>query len=133
MPSQPEKTLEQVLREDRRYPPEAFAFLRDGLNRAVKDAYGEDVKSPPPGQRHVSGQQLCQSLRALAIERWGHLARTVLARWNIRASVDFGQMVYLMIQHGFMRKTEQDSLEDFRNVYDFDEAFRPSDELELKE
>ena len=91
MPDQPEKTLEQVLREDRRFPPEAYAFLREGLNRAVREVYGEDdEKNPPPGQRHVSGQQVCLSLRDLAIERWGHLAKTVLTRWNIRASVDFG-------------------------------------------
>jgi uncharacterized repeat protein (TIGR04138 family) len=28
-----------------------------------------------------------------------------------------------MIEHGVMSKTQQDSLEDFRLVYDFDEAF----------
>ncbi len=100
----------------------------------MKDAYGEgEDKGPPAGQRHVSGQQLCRSLRDLAIERWGHMARTVLGRWNIHASIDFGEMVYLMIRHGFMRKTEEDSIEDFRDVYDFDEAFRLQDEFELKE
>ncbi len=134
MTSEPEKSLDQVLREDHRFPPEAYAFLREGLSRAVKDTYGEEAqKSPPPGQRHVSGQQLCRSLRDLAVERWGQLAKTVLGRWNIHASVDFGEMVYLMIRHGFMKKTEEDSLEDFRNVYDFQEAFRLQDEFELKE
>jgi uncharacterized repeat protein (TIGR04138 family) len=69
----------------------------------------------------------------LAVERWGQLAKTVLGRWNIHASADFGEMVYLMIRHRFMKKTEEDSLEDFRNVYDFEEAFRLQDEFELKE
>lgn len=133
MAEMPEKSLEDVLRDDRRFPPEAYAFLREGLSRAVKDTHGDDENSPPPGQRHVSGQQLCRSLRDLAVERYGLLARTVLGRWNIRASVDFGEMVYLMIRHGFMRKTDEDSLEDFRDVYDFDEAFRLQDEFELKE
>jgi uncharacterized repeat protein (TIGR04138 family) len=51
------------------------------------------------------------------------MGRTVLARWNIRKSIDFGNMVYLMIANGFMHKTPEDSLEDFRDVYDFDEVF----------
>ena len=55
------------------------------------------------------------------------LARTVLARWNIRATADFGEMVYLLIANGAMSKTDEDSLEDFRDVYDFDEAFTPGE------
>ncbi|MFW6062059.1 MAG: hypothetical protein ACOC93_04545 [Planctomycetota bacterium] len=48
-------------------------------------------------------------------------------------TIDFGNMVYLMIRHQFMRKTEEDSIEDFRDVYDFDQAFELEDEFELRE
>ena len=131
MVNQPERSMEEVIRTDGRYPLEAFAFLHDGLAQAVKDAFGEDV--PEAGQRHVTGRQLCLTMRDLAIERWGRLARTVLDRWNIRATVDFGNMVYLLIEHDFMKKTDEDSLDDFRDVYDFSEAFHVSGEFELKE
>jgi len=67
------------------------------------------------------------------MERWGLLAKTVLAKWNIHATIDFGNMVYLLVEHDFMRKTEEDSLEDFRDVFDFDAAFAPGDSFELKE
>jgi len=41
--------------------------------------------------------------------------------------------VYLLIQHEFMRKTEEDSIEDFRDVFDLDKDLAPGDDLELKE
>jgi len=131
MVNQPEKSMEDIIRTDGRYPPEAFGFLHDGLARAVGEAFGEDV--PEAGQRHVTGSQLCFAMRDLALDRWGRLARTVLNRWNIHATVDFGNMVYLLIEHDFMKKTEEDSLDDFRDVYEFSEAFRVSGEFELKE
>lgn len=132
MPSEIEKTRDQVIRKDGRYPIEAYDFLQEGMARAVKAVYGEQPLKPG-ADRHVTGRQVCLSLRDLALERWGYLARTVLRRWRIRATLDFGNMVYLMIQHGLMHKTDEDSLDDFRNVYSFDEALTAQDCFELKE
>ncbi|MFP4054862.1 MAG: Minf_1886 family protein [Phycisphaerae bacterium] len=136
---EPIENMEEVIRRDGRYPPEAFGFLHDGLNYAVEHVHGDAPPEPHPDDpdaphgRHVTGQELCWALRDLALERWGMLARTVLRRWNLRRTIDFGNMVYLMIEHGFMRKTEEDSIEDFRDVFDFDEALQFQDEFELKE
>jgi len=137
MPDTPQKPMEDVIREDGRYPLDAYAFLHDALTSSVKEVYGDSAAESGSGeehsqvlQKHVSGKQLCVSLRDLALERWGMLARTVLARWNINATIDFGNMVYLLIDHSYMRKTDEDSLEDFRDVYDFDGAFRADDDFE---
>ncbi len=115
---------------DGRYPLAAYAFLRDGLERADRDASGP---RQPDQLRHVTGEQCCLALRDLAIERWGKLARTVLARWNIHATIDFGNMVYLLIENKLMFKTPQDSVADFRDVYDFEEAFSGGEEFQLTE
>ena len=112
--------IEAVIREDGRYPPEAYAFLHEGIARAAKDVYG---RIDDEGPHHVSGQQLCVALRDFAIDRWGALAETVLTHWNVRETIDFGNMVYLMIEHGGMSKSDEDRLDDFRDVYRFDEAF----------
>jgi len=130
MPESRDKTMEEVIREDGRYPPEAFGFLHEGLGRAVRNTYGNEA---PEGQHHVSGRQLCEALRDLGVEKWGLLAPTVLARWNIHGTIDFGNMVYLLVENGFMRKTDEDSLEDFRDVYDFAAAFDAGDGFDLKE
>jgi len=135
MVGQSGKTMEEVIRGDGRYPLEAFAFLHDALNHAVTSIHGGEM--PPeqdpdnPAGRHVSGSELCYSMRDLAIERWGRLSKTVLAKWNIHATIDLGNMVYLLVDNSFMRKTAEDSVEDFRDVFAFDEAFNISMNLRL--
>lgn len=62
-------------------------------------------------------------LRDYAIRQYGLLARTVLTHWNVRRTEDFGRIVFAMVQAGELRKSDDDSPGDFREVYDFDEAF----------
>jgi uncharacterized repeat protein (TIGR04138 family) len=112
--------FERVVQDDGRYPLDAFAFLYRGLDQASRARHGDE---PPSRSRHVTGQELCQSLRQLAVAQWGPLARLVLERWNIRRTRDFGEMVFLLVQHELMGKQDSDRLEDFDDVYDFREAF----------
>ncbi len=123
------RNIEKAILEDGRYRPEAFGFLHEGLSLAAKEIHGEKVV---PGG-HVSGQKLCDSLRELALERYGLMAPAVLKRWGIQRSIDFGNMVYLMIDHGFMRKTEEDSIEDFRDNFDLAKDFDTSESIKLRE
>lgn len=129
-PKSPEAMAKLIL-ADGRYPLDAFEFLHEGLELAARVQYGDE--SAEPGHRHVSGAQLCESLRDHAIQRWGPLARTVLDHWRIRSTLDFGEMVYLLVNNGFMQKTEQDSLDDFRDVFEFDPAFHVRVSYDLKE
>ncbi len=131
MQDEPIESMEDVIIADGRYPPDAYAFLHEGLNRAVRNAYGPDARRGH--HQHVTGSQICCALRDLAVERWGMLARTVLSDWGITGTIDFGNMVYLLIEHGFMKKTDQDDIEDFRDVYDFSEAFGAHYRFELKD
>lgn len=48
---------------------------------------------------------------------------TVFDNWGIHSCEDVGNMVFNLIGAGIFGKTEEDSIEDFRNVYDFQEAF----------
>jgi len=110
----------RAIRQDGRYPPEAYEFLHRGLEYTTRMVYGgQEVAGP----RHVSGQQLCEGLRRLALELWGPLAPLILRRWNINRTRDFGEMVYLLIDLGLMGKQDSDRIEDFDDVYDFDQAF----------
>lgn len=112
--------FEDAVRHDGRYPPEAFDFLQQGLERATRSRYTEVADDEP---RHVTGGELCLALRDLARERWGPLAHLVLEHWNIRRTRDFGEMVYLMITIELMGRQDSDRIEDFDNVYDFASAF----------
>ena len=58
-----------------------------------------------------------------ALARWGLMAGAVLRRWGITSTMDFGRIVFVMIENGMLQKTDDDTIEDFRNVYDFRTAF----------
>jgi len=51
------------------------------------------------------------------------MVMTVFDSWGIHSSKDIGNMVFNLIGAGIFGKTEKDSIEDFRNVYDFQEVF----------
>jgi uncharacterized repeat protein (TIGR04138 family) len=112
--------LEREVRRDGRYAPEAFEFLHQGLDLATQQKFGE---GPRRRGRHVTGRELCEALRVLAVQRWGPLAREVLRRWNIHATRDFGEMVYLMVALRLMGKQPSDDISDFDDVYDFAAVF----------
>jgi uncharacterized repeat protein (TIGR04138 family) len=103
------------------YPIEAFTFVREGLTFTAQQIHRSQAAAEP--DRHISGQQLCMGLRDFAIQQYGLLAPIVLRHWHVRRTDDFGRIVFAMIAEGLMSKSSDDTLEDFRMVYDFDEAF----------
>ena len=120
MQNQPEKSVEQIIREDARYPLEAVQFIREGLNHTIEVFYPE--KSPGERQ-HVGGAELCKGIKRLATDRWGLMAQSVLKSWNITQTRDFGEIVFLLVNSGWMQKEDQDSINDFDHVFDFEEIF----------
>ena len=111
-----------------KYPLDAFLFVERGLRYTVNRIHGEaEAKSEAEhAKRHVTGRELCLGLRDYAIEQYGPLARTVLRRWRVNASEDFGRMVFAMVEAKHMQKTDRDTIRDFTGVFDFDEAFTPA-------
>ena len=110
------KTLGKIAREDGRFSPQALRFVYEGL--------GYTTKKPTAEPRHVNGQTLCKVLRKLAVERWGRLAMLVLNSWGIKTTRDFGEIVYLMIEHKWMSAQPADSIDDFNDAYDFKTVFK---------
>ncbi len=124
----------QELAQQTCYPLDAFLFVQQGLDFTARRIHGAprcDDDDAEHASRHVTGQQLCLGLRDYAIKEYGLLARTVLRRWNIQRSEDFGRIVFAMVENDLMHKTDHDDLADFIDVFDFDEAFCPS--LQLSE
>ena len=110
------KNLEQLAREDGRFSPGALKFIYEGLGYTIKKITDEPT--------HISGQNLCEGLRKLAVEKWGRLAMLVLNSWGVKTTRDFGEIVYLMIKHKWMSAQPTDSIGDFTDVYDFKTVFK---------
>jgi uncharacterized repeat protein (TIGR04138 family) len=127
----PLKSLDEIVEQVGHYARDAYKFVQEGLHFTVTRLHGED-QGDPEANRHITGQQLCDGLRQFALMQWGMLARTVLGRWGISSTLDFGRIVFALVEHGHMSKTDQDTLEDFRNVYDFSSAFEGAYRIEHK-
>ena len=90
-------------------------------------------KRPPTGSEfHISGRELLEGIRALAAKQFGYMAKSVFETWGVKSTEDFGRIVFHLVDAEMMRKTEDDSLDDFRDGFDFGTAFE-ADSLYLKE
>ena len=105
----------EVADRDARYTKEAFWFVRDGVHQAVRSRAG--------GSRHVTAHELLDTLRILALERYGTNAREQLRSWGVTRCEDFGEIVFALIDNGVFGKRPEDRKEDFENGYDFEIAF----------
>lgn len=106
--------VEEICNQDKRYKPDAYEFVLQGLN------FTQDKLKK---KAHVSGSELSRGLRDYAINQYGALSSRVLAYWGISQTQDFGNIVFNMIEKKLFSKTEEDTLADFNAVYDFKEAF----------
>lgn len=122
--------LRQIARADGRYSPEAFYFLFEALEVAVKLAGKDGLQG---AARHVTGREVLAGLREQALAAFGPLAAYVWRAWGVRETLDWGQVVFLLVDHGLLKRQESDSVEEFRAVYEFDEAFVGAYDTRLRE
>ena len=114
-----DKVLDQILEKESRYDRHAYSFVREGLDytqKLVSDSKEDRI-------RHVSGQELLQGMRKYALSQYGPMSKTVLNEWGICECLDFGEIVFILIEHSVLAKTKDDKLEDFDGGFSFEEAF----------
>ena len=115
--------IEEIAERGGRYRAEAYLFIYAALEYTVRKLKRD--RSETPAGRHVTGQELAWGIADYAREQYGPMSRAVFEHWGVRETLDFGWIVFNLVDEGMMGKREEDSLEDFRDVYDFDEAFDP--------
>jgi len=139
----PSHPIAKLLKEDRRYKLDAYAFVFEALNyaheslsmgteRPAETDEGQE-EGAKEAERHLTGQQLCEAVRLYALEQYGYMAQCVLESWGVTSTGDLGEIVFNLIRIGQMRKTKDDTRADFENVFDFDTGFRESFEIKLPE
>jgi uncharacterized repeat protein (TIGR04138 family) len=115
--------LERLAARDQRYRVEAYVFVMSSLEYTLARL----------GRRgHVTGAELLEGIRDLAKERFGPTVKMVFEHWGVRKTNDFGEIVFNLVGAGILGKTESDSREDFKDVYDFAEVFEKGYDWKLK-
>ena len=113
------EALDSIVASDPRYERDAYVFVRDALDFTTK----QQKKAKGTSIRHVSGPELLEGVRQYALKEFGPMVMTVFDNWGIHSCEDVGNTVFNLISAGIFGKTEEDAIEDFKNVYDFKEAF----------
>jgi len=108
------EVVEEIVAKDPRYKIEAYDFVMSALN------YAQSKLDKP---RHVGGRELLEGIREYGLELFGLMTRTVFENWGVRRTEDFGNIVFNMLGEGLLSKTDEDSIEDFKDGYDFKESF----------
>jgi len=106
--------LESISEKDTRYKPEAYEFVLEALSFTQK----KYKKS-----RHVTGKELLEGIKVLLMKDFGPMTMTVLDFWGIQSTEDFGNIVFNLVKGKVLSKTEEDKIETFKNVFDFEAVF----------
>lgn len=113
--------IEPFLKRDKKYKIQAYLFILGALDYTLK-SLKKKPEDPEP-KRHVTGQEFSHGIKEYAISQFGPTAKMVFEHWGINNTMDFGRIVYNLIEIGFMGKSKTDRLGDFKDVFDFDEEF----------
>ncbi len=106
--------MDRIRLREARYDERAFLFVLAAL---------EFCQQRLPERRHLTGRELAEGCRDLALARYGLIAGEVLGHWGITSSADFGEIVFALVDEGLLMKQPNDAKEDFIGVFDFKQAF----------
>ncbi len=128
--------LDEVVRRDPRYAYEAYEFVYSALRHAQRMLGREPpaaTEQSHEGDYHVTGKQLLEGVRDLALREFGLMARTVFRAWGINNTADVGEIVFNLVAANLMSKTDEDNRDDFRDVYDLDQVLVHEYRIDVKE
>ena len=114
------EVVKKIAQEDPRYETEAYLFVRRSLDFTWKKSGKTAVKGKA---KHISGRELLDGIRELALEEYGPMTKTLFENWGIKKTDDFGQIVFNLVNYKVFGKSENDSPRDFENYYNFKDAF----------
>lgn len=128
-PDQIKEVVKEILQKDRRYSEDSYYFINEAVHFA-----SEYFAKPEFGQeRHLSGAELSEAIREFTLSEFGSMSWAVLKNWGVYSTLDFGHLVFNLIDAGVLHASPEDKLADFDNVFDLKEdlsmPFEPENPL----
>lgn len=111
--------IAQISKRDARFDPDAYLMIKEALDFTVNRAKERNEGT----NRHVSGPELLEGFRDYILENFGPMSFTMLREWGVHSCTHVGEMVFHLIGEQVFGKQDSDSVEDFSEIYQFDEAF----------
>lgn len=98
------------------YEADAYPFLME----CFRYASGKKRQS---AKHHLKAADICDAVKNYALDTFGPMAATVLGEWGIKSTRDIGAVVRGLVDAGVLIREENDSYEEFDEVFDFNETF----------
>ena len=105
-------TFADILAKDARFDSRAYDFVMQVISVASNEAKG-----------HVTGQELLDYFRDIALDVYGPLAYNVFDDWGVHSCEDVGAIVFNLYDSKRIGKTDSDSPADFIGGFDFKDEF----------
>ena len=115
-----DQAIIKIRATDSRFAPGAYHFIRQSLDHSIARLNRHGLEKKPA---HVSGKELLEGFRDLALKEFGPMAKTVLGEWGIFRCSHVGEIVFQLVQYGILGKSETDKPDDFQEIWTFSEAF----------
>ena len=109
-----EGIMDRIRIREPRFHEQAYLFVLSAL---------EMCQAQLTVRRHITGVELAHSCRDLALDRYGLMAKLVLDYWGISSTSDIGDIVFTLVDLGFLLSQPQDTREEFADVFEFELAF----------
>jgi len=104
--------IEKIQSSDPRFTRKAYEFVLKSLNHALEKETAKAGASPP----HRTARQLIEACESLAKRSYGKEARAQLKAWGIQTSGDIGDIVFHLVENGFLGKKPEETRADFDGV-----------------
>ena len=106
--------MDRIRLREPRFHEHAYLFVLGAL---------EYCQARLPERRHITGRELSEGCRTLALDRYGVMARLVLEHWGVTRTSDIGDIVFTLVDTGLLLSQPNDTKDDFADVFDFEDAF----------
>ena len=129
------KLLEVAIRYPR-FTYEAYDFIFKALDHTqalLGRRQAAKADESTHAAQHVKSRELLEGIRALALQEFGLMTRIVFHMWGVQSTEDFGRIVFNLVDAGLITKTDDESLADFKDVFDFEEALVQGFTIQLDE
>jgi len=108
------KKIERIVGLDPRFKANAYSFVMVALEQTIDSL---------PEPRHVSGRELLEGIKISAVKQFGPMSKEVFNFWGVHSTEDFGHIVFNLVEADLLGKTDEDKIDDFIDVYDFEKVF----------
>lgn len=109
--------LFSIKEKNGKYPEKAYLFAFKILKDLAKNNKNQQKSE------NIKAANLLITFRNYALNEFGPMTASVLQEWNICSCRDLGNVIFDLVNAGVLEKDETDRIEDFEEIYDFNEAF----------